>query len=141
MAKTSIFLSTASRELSAIYSSYGAKLPFGWWRISGAYYPDLPVFCRIGGNIFLFFSRPFSNPVYPFGNSHDLFCILAFVRHPAERGTLLLYPGAAPLPPSADRPGDLAFCPGPDALCIRAGRRRRRSRRSGDLDSGKYFHQ
>jgi|GEM_PF-5648721 len=24
------FLSTASRELSAIYSSYGAKLPFGW---------------------------------------------------------------------------------------------------------------
>lgn len=33
MAKTSIFLSTASRELSAIYSSYGAKLPFGWWRI------------------------------------------------------------------------------------------------------------
>lgn len=33
MGKTSIFLSTASRELSAIYSSYGAKLPFGWWRI------------------------------------------------------------------------------------------------------------
>ena len=34
MGKTSIFLSTASRELSAIYSSYGAKLPFGWWRIT-----------------------------------------------------------------------------------------------------------
>lgn len=28
MGKTFIFLSTASRELSAIYSSYGAKLPF-----------------------------------------------------------------------------------------------------------------
>ena len=107
MAKTSIFLSTASRELSAIYSSYGAKLPFGWWRISHADRYHQHVFDRnlvrrgdIGG---LRHPVDTGDPVW---NPDDISGILLIVQDDFKRGAFLLRAGAAALPEAADREGD-----------------------------------